>query len=185
MEALISLTIISFASSILLLSVESTLESTMDAQEQTIAAGIADQLIDEIMGQHWSDPDDPSNYYPTTLEASSIELSGIGRSIYDDTGDYAAYTANPPETPNGYKLGQVDSNGNTLTREFKARTSLMKLWREKVKVYYVDPDDLSLRVSDSTPTAFRAVEVLIYHQDGDGTWRHILSRKRIFSYIPS
>ncbi|MGY8768716.1 MAG: PulJ/GspJ family protein [Pirellulales bacterium] len=33
MEALISLTIITFASSILLLSVESTLDSTMDAQE--------------------------------------------------------------------------------------------------------------------------------------------------------
>ncbi|MGY8768715.1 MAG: hypothetical protein ACKVH8_09865 [Pirellulales bacterium] len=133
------------------------------------------------MGQQWVDPDDPDNPYPTSLTASSTELAGTGRSLFDDTGDYSGYSANPPVYPDGTTLGHDDD----LEQRFKIRSTYMNRWKEEIKVYYVDPDDLSLQVPDSSPTAFRAVEILIYHKDGDGTWRHILTRKRIFSYIPS
>src|SRR5262245_37131325 len=59
-EALIALSITSLAGAVLLLSVQSSLETTVEAVQRTIADGIAQQTIDEILTKRYMEPaDDP------------------------------------------------------------------------------------------------------------------------------
>jgi hypothetical protein len=56
-------------------------------------------------------------------------------------------------------------------------------WRQRVEVYFVDPADHRIKLSGST-SYFRAIEVHIEIQDGDGTYRNLATRKRIVAYVP-
>ncbi|EAQ79684.1 type IV pilus modification PilV family protein [Blastopirellula marina] len=181
-EALVCLTIITITSAALLLSVESTLEATMDAQEMTIASGLADQMLDEILGQDWVDPalSDP---YPTSLGAASSETNAEGRTRFNDTDDYNDYSSTPPEAIDGIALGQSDGAGRYLPASFRMSNTFMQRWRCKCEVYYVDKDDLGRELDDSNAGPYRAIEVSIFHQDGTD-WREVLTRRRVFTYVP-
>ncbi|MCC9604545.1 prepilin-type N-terminal cleavage/methylation domain-containing protein [Blastopirellula sp. JC732] len=181
-EALICLTVITITSAALLLSVESTLEATMDAQEMTIASGLADQMLDEALGQDWVDPT-MSDPYPTSLSASTAEASAAGRSEYDDTDDYNDYTSTPPTSIDGITLGQSDGAGRYLPASFQMSGSFLQRWRCKCEVYYVDKNDLSLELDDSNSGPYRAIEATVFHLDGT-TWREVLTRRRVFTYVP-
>src|SRR5688572_11889733 len=59
-EALIALSITAMAGAVLLLSVDSSLQSTGDAVERTIADGVAQRLLDEILTRRFVDVDENS-----------------------------------------------------------------------------------------------------------------------------
>lgn len=181
-EALVCLTVITITSAALLLSVESTLEATMDAQEMTIASGLADQMLDEALGQDWVDPNS-SDPYPTSLSASSAESSADGRTGFDDTDDYNDYTSTPPTAIDGLPLGQTDGAGRYLPASFQASSTFLQRWRCQCEVYYVDENDLSLELDDSDSGPYRAIEVTVFHLDGT-EWREVLTRRRVFTYVP-
>ena len=55
-EALIALSITSIAGAVLLLSVQSSLDTTIEAVDKTIADGVAQQTIDEILTKRFVGP---------------------------------------------------------------------------------------------------------------------------------
>lgn len=177
--------IVAFASSVLLLGVEATLGSVEEQEELTIADGLARQLLDEIQGQCWVDPAAADQPYPTTLAPANDELAGPGRSRFDDTDDYNNYTASPPIYPQGMTLTTADSSGKTLPQSFQCRGSYLATWRRSARVVYVSETNNSIEVPNNNPTNYRALVCQIHRLNADNTWRLVLERRRIVSYVPA
>lgn len=184
-EAVVAMSIVAISSSVLLLGVEATLDSVEQQEEITIADGMARQILDEIQGQSWVDPSLRSNPYQTSLSASPAELAGPGRSLYDDTDDYNNYTASPPVHINGKTLCASDTSGDTLPDAFRPRTDLLNYWKRTVEVAYLSETDHSVQMQDYQPTNYRVLICRIYRKNLDGTWREVVERQRVISYIPA
>lgn len=185
MEAVVAMSIVAFASSVLLLGVEATLESVEEQEEITIADGLARQLLDEIQGQSWVDPALRAYPYQTSLSASSDELLGPGRSKFDDTDDYNNYSSTPPVHIDGKALAATDSTGDTLPESFRPRSDFLSNWRLTVEVAYLSESDHSVQMADNQPTNYRVLICRVYRQNRDNTWREVVSRERVISYIPA
>jgi hypothetical protein len=180
-EALVALSITALAGAVLLLSVESSLDNTTAAVEQTIADGLAQQLLDEVMTKRYHDP--TTTPLSTDLGANSFERSGNGRERYNDTDDYHGYVAAPLVGIWGKKFGTGDDVGGNRPEAFRLRSGYLDHWRARVLVYYVDPTDPSIKLT-SNPDYYRAVEVHIEYLEPDGTVRSLASRKRVIAYVP-
>ncbi len=185
MEAVVAMSIVAFASSVLLLGVEATMESVEEQEEITIADGLARQMLDEIQGQSWVDPALRDQPYQNSLSASPDELLGPGRSKFDDTDDYNNYTATPPVHIDGKALAATDSTGDTLPEAFRPRSNFLSNWRLTVEVAYLNESNHSVQVADSQPTNYRVLICRVYRQNRDNTWREVVSRERVISYIPA
>lgn len=179
-EALIALSITSLAGAVLLLSVQSSLDSTLEAVERTIADGVAQQTVDEILTKRWSGEEDTP--LTATLGALTNELLGLGTSLFNDTDDFAGYIAQPLEGTFGEVLGTGDDNGNLRLANFRVRSDFFQTWRIRANVYYVSPNDHTL--TSSTPTSFRAIEVHVEKALSPGKYLPLATRKRIVTYIP-
>lgn len=179
------MSIVALASSVLLLGVEATVESVQEQEEITIADGLARQMLDEIQGQSWVDPALRSHPYQTSLSASPDELLGPGRSKFDDTDDYNNYRSTPPIHINGKTLAATDSSGETLPEAFRPRSNFLSNWRLTVEVAYLNESNHSVQVADYQPTSYRVLICRVYRQNRDNTWREVVSRERVISYIPA
>lgn len=179
-EALIALTITSLAGAVLLLAVQSSLDTTIESVERTIADGVAQQMLDEVLTKRYVGQGD-SPLLPT-LGAATNELLGLGTSLFDDTGDYNGYAAQPLKGIFGETLGTGDDNGNLRLENFRVRSDYFRDWRIRVDVYYVDPNDHT--VTSATPTNYRAIEVHVDLIRSGGAALPLASRKRVIAYIP-
>lgn len=179
-EALIALSITSLAGSVLMLSVQSSLDTTLTAVEQTIADGIAQQTLDEILTKRYEAPGDSP--LDTVLGAATGELLNGGTALFDDADDFAGYIAHPLKGQHGEILGTGDDNGNLRLQNFRVRSEFFQNWQVRVEMYYVDPNDHT--VKSNTPTNFRGIEVHIELEKSDGTIFPLSVRKRVIAYIP-
>jgi type II secretory pathway pseudopilin PulG len=82
---------------------------------RAVAAGLADELMSEIMMQAYSDPDGSAVFGHETGESTTL------RSAFDDVDDYNGWTASPPQFRDGTVI--PDRTG----------------WRQTVAVAYVVP----------------------------------------------
>src|SRR5688500_4378313 len=123
-EALISLSITSLAGAVLLLSVQSSLDTTVEAVERTIADGIAQQTLDEVLTKRYVGQGDSPLL--ATLGAAAHELLGGGTSLFDDTDDYAGYVAQPLKGLYGELLGSGDDSGNSRLANFRVRSDFFQ-----------------------------------------------------------
>ncbi len=185
MEAVVAMMVVAIAGSVLLLGVEATLKSVVEQEEVIMADGIARQMLDEIQGQNWVDPALRGSPYQTSLSASSVELKGPGRTKFDDTDDYNNYVSTPPVDVLGKMLSSADSNGDTLPDGFRPSSNKLTNWRCEVEVAYVSESDHATQLADNDPTNYRAIICRVYRQNLDGTWRQVVERERILSYIPA
>ena len=179
-EALIALSITSLAGAVLLLSVQSSLDTTIDAVDQTIADGIAQQTLDEILTKRYVGPTESPT--ATTLGPSTSELLSGGTTYFDDADDYNGYTAIPIKGWYGELFGTGDDSGNLRLASFRVRREFFQNWRVRVNVYYVSPDDHTLQ--SATPTYFRAIEVTVEQLKSSGAVVPLATRKRVITYIP-
>ncbi len=173
-EALIALSIMALAGSVLLLSIESSLHSTTESVEQTIADGVAQQLLDEILTTRYAEDG--------LLGPAVDELLGSSRQLFDDVDDYAGYASQPLLDAFGQPLGAGDDEGGQRPANFRVPADFFQYWRQRVEVYYVDP--ATHTTSSNDPTSYRAIEVTIEKLEPDGTVVPLSSRKRIVAYIP-
>jgi len=180
-EAIVALSITALAGAVLLLAVESTVQSTTDSVRRTIADGLAQQLLDEALTKCFVLPG--SDPLSTTFGPSSYELAGLGRERYNDTDDYDQYTAHPAEALYGEQVGTGNDAGGLRHASFRVPDGYFANWRQRMEVYFVDPADHRIKLTAST-SYFRAIEVHIDFQDSDGTWRTLATRKRIVAYVP-
>jgi type II secretory pathway pseudopilin PulG len=179
-EAMVALSLTAMAGAAILLTVETSLDAADQTLEQTVAAGMADQLLDEIAGAMYCEPGADPQQYP--LGPGSDES---GRAQYDDIDDYHGYAAQPPEDSWGQPLGSEDDAGGLRPENFRAPAGGFDRWRQSVEVYYVDPNNLSVRLPAGQTSYYRAVEVTISVQMPEGEYRELTQRRRIFAYLPS
>ncbi len=179
-EALIALSITALAGSVLLLSVDSSLQTTMDAVQATIADGLAQQTLDEMLTKRYTE----SGVDPITgaLGATAWELLGAGTSRFNDVDDYTGYVTQPLKGFYGESPGTGDDQGGLRLANFRLRNDYCQNWRQRVDVYFVDALDHTVR--SSTATAFRAIEVNIEWIDANGAVHRLANRKRIITYVP-
>ena len=182
-EAMISTSITVVAGSAVLLGIASSMKSTSDVLNQTVAAGMAQQLMDEIAGQLFCQ--DPTNPYQYPRTPNAYELAGAGRERFNDIDDYNGFTSQPPEDRWGVALGNDDGQGGTRNPLFRLAAANFANWRQTVLVYYVDPINLSQALPAGQASACRAVEVRIYFDDPLRGQRLLSSLRRVFSYVPT
>lgn len=182
-EALVSITIMSIVGGAIMLAMGSAADTTNFAVESTIAAGIARQVVDEVVGTRYAAAG--AGPYQTTLIASGWERDGNGRERFDDTDDYHNFAAQPVEGIYGYELGRGDDDGGLRPVNFGLPAGFFSAWRQEIEVYYVDADDHSVRLSGSNTSDFRAVEVVIWRDNPDATRRELARVRRVYAYVPT
>lgn len=182
-EALVAISFAVLAGSALLLGTFSTVQSTGDAEDQTIALGMTQQLMDEIMGNPYLDPG--GNPYASPIGPSASQNSGLSRALFQAIGDFNGYRAQPPRDPWGIVLGTDDGQGGTRAATFQAPSGRSVNWRQEVNVYYVSENDLMTPLGGST-SDYRAVEVRINYVDPvSGVTRQLAQLRQVVAYVPA
>ena len=192
-EAVTALSIVVMAGSAILLSSQTMLTDTNESVRRTIAAGMAQQLLDEITCKRYMEVGQSST--GSTLFYETGEAPGAstpGRRVqFDDTDDFNTYTIMPAVGRYGESLGTGDDAGGERNSAFRIPTTFFSRWRQRAEVYYVNATNLNQRltpVSGSTAAAsvsgVRAVEVWIDYVDADGTVRTLANRRRVNAYLP-
>ncbi len=105
---------------------------------RAVAAGLADELMSEIMMQSYSDPDGSAVFGHESGESTSV------RSAFDDVDDYDGWNASPPQ----YRDGTVIPD----------RTN----WRQRVTVTYVTPSNPTQ--TSSSDAGAKRIHVTIEYQ---------------------
>jgi type II secretory pathway pseudopilin PulG len=180
-EALVAMSITVMAASLILLATETSLRTSDDAVDKTIAAGMAQQLIDEIIGQRYRASGVTPYEYP--LGPNSWESQGQGRERYDDTDDYHGFKTRGAKDIWNQPLGEGDDAGGLRHPQFRVRAGYFDKWRQEVEVYYVSNNNPSVRLSAYQTSDFRAVEVTISREMPDGTLRPLAKLRRVYAYV--
>ena len=181
-EAMVAITITAVAGAAILLGISSSLESTQTAMEQTVALGLAQQLMDELAGKQFAE--NPSSPYDTPLGPTQAESAGPGRTQFTNLADYNGMVEAPPLDLWGIPLGNGDGQGGTRNPAMQIGSYLAH-WQRATLVYYVDPNNLANALPAGQTSNYRAVEVHVSVQDRNGALRQILVLRRVFAYVPS
>ena len=178
-EAVLAITIMALAGSILLLGTTASLETSKNCMYGAIARGMAQQLMDEIVGSRYCELGaDP---YQVTLGPGSDETA---RSMYDDSDDYNGLRTKPPKDYFSIALGKDDGLGGQRNSLFQIPSGLIDNWQQEVDVYYVSESNLSTKLVAGQTSDYRVVEVRITSNNpGQGT-KVLATLKRVLSYVP-
>jgi type II secretory pathway pseudopilin PulG len=182
-EAMVALSLTAMAGAVVLRSIETSLDAADQALQQTIAAGLAEQLLDEALGAMYCAPGGDSQQFP--LGADAWESQGAGRERFNEIGDYHGFAAQPPEDPWGSALGQGDEEGGLRHPNFRSRAGGFAAWKQEVEVYYVDENDPSVRLPASQTSNYRAVEVVIRRQVGNNGYLELARLRRVIANLPT
>lgn len=181
-EAVVATAITAIAASALLLGVSSSLQTTNEALEQAIAVGMAQQLLDEILGARYAAVG--AGGHQTSFGPSSYEQGGSGRERYDDIDDYDGLRNQPPEDLWGIELGTEDGEGAQRHPNFQVPPGFFDNWQQQVDVYYVSESDLTTPLPVGQVSDYRAVEVRIYYVDPGRGGRELTRLRRVVAYVP-
>lgn len=181
MEAALAIALTAVAGAAVLVGVTASIDATSDVVRQTLAEGMAQQLIDEIVGARYGAPG--SGAYQVGLGPNSWERSGPGRSRFNDIDDYHNISTQPPIDLNGISLGNDDGLGGTRPASFCAPSGFFSRWRQRVQVYYVSPSNFSQRLPGSGTSDYRCVDVKIEFNDPLRGWLTVAQVKRIVTYL--
>lgn len=180
-EALVALSLTAMAGAVLLVSAQSALDTGDEALEQTIALGMAQQLIDEALGATYCAKD--ASPTDTFLGRNSYEDGGLGRERYSDTDDYNGLRISPAEDRFGSTLGTGNGAGTARHANFRLRSNYFTNWRQEVDIYYVSDSNPSVRLTGTSTSNSRAVEVRITRTDSAGRRRELAKVRRVYSYV--
>lgn len=181
-EATVAMAITLIAASTLLLAIESTITAGDTALDRVIAEGMADQLLEDIRHCHYMSPGGSPTQYP--LGPNSIEAAGAGWSLFDDTDDFDGLINAPPKDRFGKSLGTGNDTGGLRYSGQRLPDSFFAKWRQRVDICYVNPLDLSQRLSNGQTSEYRAAEVTIERADRDNVWETLARRRFVFAYLP-
>jgi type II secretory pathway pseudopilin PulG len=181
-EAVVATSITAIAGCALLLGIASSLKTTNDVLFQSLATGMAQQLMDEICGKIYCG--DPAVPYQYPLGPSSTESAGVCRERYDDIDDFNGVTSQPPNDCWGKTLGTDDGQGGTRDPHFQAGPAVFSNWQRTVSVYYLNPANLSQALPAGQTSDFRAAEVKVFYHDANQGTRLLTTLRRVFTYVP-
>lgn len=180
-EAAVAIALTAVAGAAVLVGVTTSIDATSDVVNQALAEGMAQQLVDEIVGTRYGAPG--SGAYQVGLGPNSWEKAGPGRSRFNDIDDFHGVSTQPPTDPNGISLGNDDGQGGTRPASFRAPSGFFSRWRQRAQVYYVSPSNFSQRLTGSGTSDYRCVEVKIEYNDPVRGWQPVAQVKRIVTYL--
>jgi type II secretory pathway pseudopilin PulG len=186
-EAVVAMTITAIAASALLLGVNSSLMTTIDAEEQAIAQGIAQQLLDEALGSRYCLLPSSSSHdtaHDVTLKPSETKAAPGTRELFTDTDDFNGFLRQPPVDTWGVELGSEDIDGAQRHPAFRASPSYFDRWREEIRVYYVDGEDLADPLPAGQTSDYRAIEVIVSRVNEQGGVRELARLRQVVTYVP-
>ena len=180
-EAMLSLSVTAFAGTAVLLGLSSALQSTHAALDQAIATGMAQQLMDEIAGCYYSDPDG-GNAYQVSLGPDAGELVSAGRA-FDDIDDYHGLVDQPPSDRWGVPLGSDDGFGGWRHAALRVPANYFANWRREVSVFYIDETTLEAPVTMTHVPNARMAVVRVFVEEPAGGERLVAELQRVFAYV--
>ncbi len=184
-EALLAISIAAIGASVLLLGITSSVQTSNEALQKTIAHGMAQQLMDEVVGGRYVELAYDSDG-TTLLEPEDLPLGPDAaeptREDYDDIDDYDGIRSRPPTDPWGIELGKDDGEGGQRHPDFQAPAGFFDNWRQRIDVYYVAPSDLTAPAG--RVTEYRAVRVRIVYVDPERGDRVLAELSRVVAYVP-
>ncbi len=155
-EALVAISMTALAGSVLLLGVTSSVQSTDEAYRQTVALGLAQQLMDEVVG------------------GSIAEID-----------KYNGFSSTPPVDGWGVALGTGDGNGGQRHANFRVAPGLLDNYCCEVRISRVAPSDLNVSVlSHKSAAALRLVTVRVTYNAPNASARELAELKRSVAYVP-
>jgi len=178
----VAITILSIAGSALLWGVSSAMQVTEENVDQTLALGMAQQLMDEILGAR--DHAIGGNPYEHPGSASSWEHSGQGRERYNDIDDFNGLRFGPPVELHGTAIGMGDGAGNLRHPNFRVQSAPFTHWRQEIDIDYVDPDNLSSSLSGTAVSDYRAIVVRIVYAEPGQPRRVLAQLRQVVTYVP-
>ncbi len=188
-EAVVAIALTAIAGAALLLGVSSSMQTTHTALEQAIAAGMAQQLIDEVAGARYMEYG--LSPYDTVLQPGSDEKATGNRRLFDDIDDFNGFQSQPPVDAWGVSLGEDDWQrseryGQPMRRHHAlcAPEGFFARWRREIAVYYVDPSDLTTRLASGQVSDYRAIEVRIIRVDPHRGPRELARLRRVVAHVP-
>jgi prepilin-type N-terminal cleavage/methylation domain-containing protein len=180
-EALAAITIAAIAGSALLLGTTASIQSTDDAARRTVAYGMAQQLIDEVVGCRYADLGNDG--HDTTLGPSVSERATGTRQLFDDCGDFNGYRSQPPKDSYGVALGTDNGQGGQRHPNFLCSSSYLQNWRQEIDVYYVNEANLNQQAAAGPNADYRVVEVRIIYNDPKSGPSQLAKIRRVVTYV--
>jgi prepilin-type N-terminal cleavage/methylation domain-containing protein len=178
-EAMVVISLAAVAGSALLLGLTSSLRATDDSMRQTIAYGMARQLMDEAIGCRYMEPG--SDAYSTTLGPETSDVSGVTRILFNDIDDFNGFRSRPPTDAYGVALGTDNGQGGQRDSAFRCSSSYLANWRQEIDVYYVS--DTNLTTAATAATDYRVVEVRIIYVDAVNGNRTLAKLRQVATYV--
>jgi hypothetical protein len=150
--------------------------------ERTIAEGMAQQLMDEVLGGRYHAVG--AGAYQTIFSPSADEQLGFERELYDDIDDYHGIRNQPPTDAWGIELGRDDDDPDARHPAFQSPTGIFDNWRQEIDVYYVAPPDLTTPLAFGQVSDYRAVVVRIIRVGPQGGERILAEHRQVIAYVP-
>ncbi|MCE9553504.1 MAG: hypothetical protein K8T91_09030 [Planctomycetes bacterium] len=182
-ESLMAITLTSIAGGAILLGLASSAQTTRNVMDRGMATGMAAQLIDEALGCRYASVG--AGAYQVGLGPNTYEMQGTGRERYDDVDDFEGVVSQPPKDEYGITLGLGNDAGGQRHPNFRLPSNYFSGWRQEVNVYYVSEANPSVRLTGSSTSNLRAVEVRIYRDDGTRGRELLDTVRRVVAYVPA
>lgn len=180
-EVMVALAVFAVAAAAITLSITSSLALSEDARDRMIAHGLACQLLDEILGNRYSEGN--AIPYDVYLRPGFDEAAAGNRSRFDDIDDFNGWVEEPPKDAWGIPLGQEDGWGGY--RPVAARTDALARFRREVRVAYVSPPNYATPLPQGQITDFRLIEVRVYRRKQDGGLILLGQASQIVAHVPT
>ena len=182
-EAMVAITLIALAGSALLLATQTSSDSMEQAFEQNLARGIANQMVEEVLGRRYVAAGGSPYQYPLTAGSHEI-TSPQQRILFDDTDDFHNYSSRPLRDPWAIELGLGDAAGGLRHPNFQLRDDYFDDWMAGISVHYADPNDLSRNLTGSNTSGYRALTVTLGRHEENGSVRRLATVRRVYGYVP-
>ncbi len=182
-EALVAMALTGLVASSLLLAAYTAGASALNSYETMVASAIAEQLMDEILGQPYHEKGQ-SPYGSLGLEPNDgSEIRPGARIHFDDLDDYSGYKANPPVDRWGRVLGSGDGAGNLRSSAFQVPQRCFDDWTIHVQIAYVASSAWNVDLSPGTTSDYRSVTVLVA-KGAAARSTELVRLRRIVAYVP-
>ena len=182
-EVLVSLSIIGMAGAALLLATESTTQVGNDAVSATIARGIAEQILDDLLGRRYVAVGEAATVLP--LGPESGETSTPPKTIlFDDTDDFDGLQLSPPVDPWGISVGQGNGAGGTRPDDFRVSTSFFANWKVTVAIRYANESNPAMDLTGSSTSGMRSATVTV-SRTLNGVTDELAKIRRVFAHVPT
>jgi type II secretory pathway pseudopilin PulG len=182
LEALVSIAVASMAGTALLLSATGSSKLTTDNLRQTIAIGMAQQLMDEVVGNRYMEYN--ASPYGQTLGPEGAEATGGTRQYFDDIDDYNGFRASGPVDMWGIPLGKDNGEGGQRHVNFQSSPGFFDRWQQDIKVFYVAESSLSTPLGSGQTSDYRLVQVRVLYNDPVLGVQELVKLQRVVAYVP-